>query len=159
MSNVLCVCLALLSEGKYNPWHTHHLFPYLSPVFKQSRRVTSEEKCDLASYIILSSVEASAEDDQGGTSSFQCFLKGWHHPGRSFIDWAHVTSFTFKANLQSTNTSHTWIDIVSTNHKKKGRYLQRFRSEKSLLAPSFESATIRPRSSSLCSNNFLTSSL
>ena len=49
--------------------------------------------------------------------------------------------------MKSNNTSHTWIDFVYTNLKKKGRYKWRFLSEKSLLTPSFESETFRPRSS------------
>ena len=36
--------------------------------------------------------------------------------------WAHVTPLTCKAKVQSTNTSHTWIDIVYTNHKRKGAF-------------------------------------
>ena len=39
-------------------------------------------------------------------------FKGCHHPGGSFIYWAHVPSLTSKANVQSTITSQTWIDIV-----------------------------------------------
>ena len=53
------------------------------------------------------------------------FKKGWHHPSGSFIYWAHVTSLACKANVQSTNTYHTWIDIVYTNHKRKGTCLMR----------------------------------
>ena len=50
------------------------------------------------------------------------FFKGCHHTSGSFIYSAHVTSLTCKANVQSINTSHTWIDIVYTNHKRKGRF-------------------------------------
>ena len=31
----------------------------------------------------------------------------------------HFTSLTWKANVESTNTSHTWIDIIYANHKRK----------------------------------------
>ena len=42
------------------------------------------------------------------------FFNGRHHPGGSFDYWAHVT---LKANVLSTNTSHTWINFVFTNHR------------------------------------------
>ena len=54
--------------------------------------------------------------------------------------WAHVTSLTCKANVQPTNTSHTWNDIVLKYHQR------RFHCEKSLLAPSFKPVTFQPRS-------------
>ena len=73
----------------------------------------------------------------------------------SFNYRAHVTSLTCKANVHSTNTSHTWNDIVFTNPRGRedfnGDYLV-----KSLLAPSFELVTFRPRSSSISSFTFLT---
>ena len=47
-------------------------------------------------------------------------LKGCHHLWGSFIFWCLVTSLMCSANLQSTNTSHSWIDIVYTKHKRKG---------------------------------------
>ena len=58
-----------------------------------------------------------------------------------------------------TNTSHTWIDIVYTNHKAKGWFLRRFHCEKSLVALSFEPVTFQPRSSSIYSLTFPTSCL
>ena len=68
---------------------------------------------------------------------------------------ALVTFLTRKANAQSTNAYHTWISIVCTNHKRKGRLYLIFRWEKSLLAPSFEPVTFCPRYSSTCSHTFL----
>ena len=86
-----------------------------------------------------------------------CFFKAIHLPGGSFIYWAHVTSLTCKANAQPTNTtSHTWIDIVFTNQKKKGTFKQKFRSKKSLVARSFKLVNFRHRSSLICSHTFLT---
>ena len=38
------------------------------------------------------------------------FFEGCHHPGGSFINWAHVTSLTCKVNVRSTKTSHSLID-------------------------------------------------
>ena len=38
-------------------------------------------------------------------------------PGGSYIYWIYVTSITYKANIQSTNASHTLIHIEYTNHK------------------------------------------
>ena len=52
----------------------------------------------------------------------KCFFQVSHHPGVSFINWAHVPSLTCKANVQSTKTSLSWIDIVDTNHKKRGKF-------------------------------------
>ena len=49
-------------------------------------------------------------------------LKECHHPVGSFIILAHATSLTCKENVQSTNTSHPRIDIVYTNHERKGRF-------------------------------------
>ena len=49
--------------------------------------------------------------------------------------------------VKSTSTSHTWIDIVNTKHKKKDIFLRIFHSEKPQLAPSFEPVTFQPRSS------------
>ena len=49
------------------------------------------------------------------------FFKGCHHPG-GFFYWALITSRTGKANVQSTNTSHTWIDVVYRNHETKGTF-------------------------------------
>ena len=39
-----------------------------------------------------------------------------HHPGGSFIYWAHATSLTCKAKVLSTNTSHTFIVLVQFVH-------------------------------------------
>ena len=61
-----------------------------------------------------------------------------------------------KQQKQSINRSHTWIYIVCTNIKRKGTFKWRFHGEESLLAPSFESVTFRPRLSSICSRTFLT---
>ena len=38
------------------------------------------------------------------------------------IYWAHVTYLTWKANVHSTHTFHTWIDVVYVNHKRKGTF-------------------------------------
>ena len=38
-----------------------------------------------------------------------------HHPGWSFIYWAHVTPLTCKANVRPINTTHTQIGILYTN--------------------------------------------
>ena len=80
------------------------------------------------------------------------FLKGCHHPGGDFFYWAHVTSLTCKVNVQS--TTHELI-IAYTNHKYTCIILRRFHWQKSLLAPSFEPVTFRPRSSLICSRSFL----
>ena len=50
-------------------------------------------------------------------------FKGCHHPGGSFIYWAHVTSLTCKVTVPSINTSHSWIDIGFTNHKRYIGYI------------------------------------
>ena len=55
--------------------------------------------------------------------SIFAFFKGCHLYGFFFIYWAYATTLKCKANVQSTNASHTWVDIVYTNHKRKGRYL------------------------------------
>ena len=55
--------------------------------------------------------------------SIFAFFKGCHLHGGSFVYCAYVTSLSCKANVESTNASHTWVDIVYTNHKRKGRYL------------------------------------
>ena len=54
-------------------------------------------------------------------------------PLRIFYLLINVTSLTFKANVLSTNTSHTWIDIVHTHHERKGRFLTEIPSVKSPL--------------------------
>ena len=56
-----------------------------------------------------------------------------------------MSHLTCKANGPSINTSHTWTNIVYTNHNRKGTFLQRVQREESLLAPSFEHVTFRPR--------------
>ena len=80
------------------------------------------------------------------------FFKGCHHAGVSLIYWAPGASLTCKTNLLTAHTSLTWIDIVWTNHKMERRSY----SEKSSLAPSFEPATCKPRSSLLLGRTFLT---
>ena len=40
-------------------------------------------------------------------------LQDCHHSGGSFIYWAHVASLTCEANVQSTNSSHSWINFVT----------------------------------------------
>ena len=64
-------------------------------------------------------------------------FKGCHHLGGYLIYWAHVTSLPCEANVHLTNASHTWIDILYTNHKNNCRYKWRFHSGKSLLATSY----------------------
>ena len=85
------------------------------------------------------------------------FLKVSHQPGGPFIYWAHVKALTSKANVLWTNAAHSWFDIVYTNHKTKGRFQQRFCSDKSSLVPSFEPATFYLLRSFLpCSHTFRT---
>ena len=55
-----------------------------------------------------------------GTRVFKTLPSPWW--AVSFF-WDHVTSFTCKANEQSTSASVTWINFVYTNHKKTGRFL------------------------------------
>ena len=63
-----------------------------------------------------------------------CVFEGCYHPGGSFIYKYHATSIWCKTNVQSTNFSHTLIDIV---YKKKGRDKQTFQSEKVLADSEF----------------------
>ena len=74
-----------------------------------------------------------------------------HHSVGCFIYWVHVTSLTCKANVQSTETSPTRIDIVYTQSQVKGRFHWRLSIENFLLALSLEPVTFRPRSSLICS--------
>ena len=64
--------------------------------------------------IIWSLTPFVATSANASLSKLDCF-KGCHHPGGSFICWAHVTCLPCKANVQST---HLWIDIAQTNHKR-----------------------------------------
>ena len=56
----------------------------------------------------------------GGGMPYYTFFKFATNLVDLFIYWSHGTSLTCKANVQSDNTSHTWIEIVFANHKKKG---------------------------------------
>ena len=69
--------------------------------------------------------------------NLETFFKGCHHPGGSFIYWAHVTSLTCKANVQSRHSSLTQIDTVHTNHNRKGRFLTETPQQKKLACAEF----------------------
>ena len=83
-------------------------------------------RLDLLHVIQLLKSTFEFEDDQIYSNSlerwssifFTTFYKGCHQLSESFIFWAHVTSLTYSANVQSTNAPHTWIDIAYTHHKK-----------------------------------------
>ena len=62
-----------------------------------------------------------------------------------FLRSCYISHMQRNVNELWTNTSHTWIGIVFTNYKKKGR----------LLALSFKPVTFQPRSS-IYSGTFLT---
>ena len=49
-----------------------------------------------------------------------------------------MSHFALVKSTSTSQWSHTWIDIVYTNHKKKDIFLRIFHSEKPQLAPSFE---------------------
>ena len=68
-------------------------------------------------FIISPSVSASLSLSFSLCSSSSTYVSTFlscYLLGGSFIYWAHVTSLTCKANVQSTKTSHTWIDFVYT---------------------------------------------
>lgn len=47
---------------------------------------------------------------------FSFLIKGCHHHGGSLIYWAHVKSLIYKATVQLTKASYTWIVILYINH-------------------------------------------
>ena len=72
------------------------------------------------------------------------------------IDWARVTCLTCKANLQSTNTSHTLNWYLCKEITRRRVHFYGDFAVKSLLVLSFEPLTFQPRLSSICSRTFLT---